>query len=78
MEQSPSQTDGRQGAGDSAPRLLYIHSMLGELRVMAEAERCDMLAYLIEMATLEAADIVRGQRPVRPGRGLGVKRKKGE
>ena len=52
--------------------------MLGELRVMAEAERCDMLAYLIEMATLEAADIVRGQRPVRPGRGLGVKRKKGE
>ncbi|MEP9388147.1 hypothetical protein [Mesorhizobium sp. KR9-304] len=43
----------------------YIQSMLGQLRNMAEAERCDMLAYLIEMAYLEASDIVRGERPSR-------------
>jgi hypothetical protein len=45
--------------------LNYIQSMLGQLRNMAEAERCDMLAYLIEMAYLEASDIVRGERPSR-------------
>ena len=43
----------------------YIQSMLGQLRNMAEAERCDMLAYLIEMAYVEASDIVRGERPSR-------------
>jgi hypothetical protein len=43
----------------------YIQSMLGQLRTMAEAERCDMLAYLIEMAYVEASDIVRGERPLR-------------
>lgn len=39
--------------------------MLGEMRTMAEAERCDMLTYMIEMAYIEASDIVRGQRPSR-------------
>lgn len=43
----------------------YLQQMLGELRAMAEAERCDMLAYLIEMAYIEASDIIRGQRPSR-------------
>lgn len=43
----------------------YMQSMLGQLRTMAEAERCDMLAYLIEMAYLEASDIIRGERPAR-------------
>ena len=43
----------------------YIQAMLGQLRTMAEAERCDMLAYLIEMAYVEASDIVRGERPSR-------------
>jgi hypothetical protein len=37
--------------------------MLGQLRKMAEAERCDMLAYLIEMAYVEAGDVIRGERP---------------
>ncbi|WP_342585381.1 hypothetical protein [Aquamicrobium defluvii] len=41
----------------------YLQSMLGQLRAMAEAERCDMLTYLIEMAYLEASDIIRGERP---------------
>ena len=48
-----------------AETLDYIQSMLGQLRSMAEAERCDMLAYLIEMAYLEASDIIRGERPSR-------------
>jgi hypothetical protein len=46
-------------------RLDYIQSMLGQLRVMAEAERCDMLAYLLEMAYIETGDIIRGDRPLR-------------
>ena len=43
----------------------YIHQMLGELRTLAEIERCDLLTYLIEMAYVEAGDIRRGQRPMR-------------
>jgi len=39
--------------------------MLGELRNMAEAERSDLLTYMIEMAYIEASDIVRGERPLR-------------
>lgn len=42
-----------------------MQAMLGQLRTMAEAERCDMLAYLIEMAYVEASDIIRGDRPAR-------------
>jgi len=45
--------------------LRYIQAMLGELRTMAEAERCDLLTYMIEMAYIEASDIVRGERPLR-------------
>jgi hypothetical protein len=43
----------------------YLQSMLGELRTMADAERHDMLAYLIEIAYIEASDIIRGTRPAR-------------
>jgi len=39
--------------------------MLGQLRTMAQGERCDMLAYLIEMSYIEASDIIRGERPSR-------------
>ncbi|MDZ7822684.1 MAG: hypothetical protein U5K75_00645 [Ahrensia sp.] len=46
-------------------RIRYIQAMLGELRTMAEAERCDMLTYMIEMSYIECSDIVRGQRPTR-------------
>lgn len=45
--------------------LIYLQSMLGQLRIMAEAERCDMLAYLIGMAYIETSDIIRGERPSR-------------
>ncbi|QPC87621.1 hypothetical protein GA830_13345 [Mesorhizobium sp. NBSH29] len=46
-------------------RLDYLQQMLREMRELAEAERCDMLVYLIEMAYLEASDIIRGLRPSR-------------
>jgi hypothetical protein len=39
----------------------YLQSMLEQLRIMAQAEHCDMLAYLIEMACIEASDIARGE-----------------
>jgi len=54
-----------QPAKKRAETLDYIQSMLAQLRGMAEAERCDMLAYLIEMAYLEASDALRGERPSR-------------
>ncbi len=43
----------------------YIQAMLGQLRIMAQSERCDVLAYMIEMAYVEASDIIRGSRPQR-------------
>lgn len=43
----------------------YIQAMLGQLRTMADAEHCEMLVYLIEMAYVEIGDIVRGDRPLR-------------
>lgn len=45
--------------------LEYMQTMLGQLRTMAEAQRLDMLAYLIEMAYVETGDIIRGDRPPR-------------
>ena len=51
--------------GRHTETLDYIQSMLRQLRGMAEAERSDMLVYLIEMACIEAADIMRGERPAR-------------
>ncbi len=52
----PSQSERRTETLD------YLQSMLAQLRTMAATERCDMLAYLIEMAYLEVTDIVRGER----------------
>lgn len=43
----------------------YIQTLLGQLRDLAAAERMDMLTYLIEMAYVEASDIIRGDRPPR-------------
>jgi hypothetical protein len=45
--------------------LQFIQSMLGQLRQMADAERYNMLSYLIEMAYVESSDILRGDRPLR-------------
>lgn len=38
--------------------LEYVRSMLGELNDIARRERFDMIAYLLEMACVEAADML--------------------
>lgn len=49
-------------------RLDYLQSMLGQLKIMADSEGFDMLAYLIEMAQIEARDMMRSKqaKPERP------------
>lgn len=42
--------------------IAYIRQMLGELRGVANNEGADMLCYLLEMAYVEAGDILNGQR----------------
>jgi len=37
----------------------YLQFMLGQLKIMADSEGFDMLAYLIDMAHLEARDLGR-------------------
>jgi len=44
--------------------IAYIRQMLGELRGVAEGENADMLCYLIEMAYLEAGEVLEGRRPL--------------
>ena len=56
--------------------LEYMQAMLGQLRVMAEAERCDVLAYLIDMARVEAGDLARAARDPARADGTGVRRGK--
>lgn len=43
----------------------YIQAMLGQLRTMADAESRYMLAYLIEMAYIEANDILQCEGSLR-------------
>lgn len=49
------QADDVEGA-KTEQNLVYVRQMLGELRAVADREREAMLAYLIEMAFLEAGD----------------------
>ncbi|MFZ2101324.1 MAG: hypothetical protein WAU86_12245 [Oricola sp.] len=39
-------------------RLEYVSTMLAELRRMAACENCGTLSYLIEMAYLEAREVI--------------------
>ena len=50
-------------AVEQTETLEYLQSMLAQLRTLAQAEHYDMLAYLIDMAHMEAVDIARGTRP---------------
>ncbi|OXS99235.1 hypothetical protein B7H23_13705 [Notoacmeibacter marinus] len=43
----------------------YIQTMLRELYTLAQAERYDILAYMIEMSYIECSDVLRGERPGR-------------
>lgn len=45
-------------------RISYIKQMLAELSQVARAERADLLAYLLEMAFTEAADLLSGSAPM--------------
>lgn len=40
----------------------YLGSMIGQLAIMAKAERAQYLGYLLDMAYTEAWDILRGDR----------------
>lgn len=39
--------------------LEYIQSMVDELAGMAKRERCEVIAYLLELASIEASEILR-------------------
>ncbi|MDQ0453988.1 hypothetical protein [Rhizobium paknamense] len=54
---------GKRGADiQQGESIAYITQMLGELRAVAEREGAEMLCYLIEMAYMEAGDILNGRR----------------
>ncbi len=59
-------TDGHHVPSEQ-DTLSYMQSMLRQLRLRAAADRHDMLAYLIEMAYVEASDLVRRQHSKRAG-----------
>jgi len=67
MSQSGSKQTvaGQPDRPDREARLDYIHAMLGQLRGMAEAEKLDVLAYLIDMARVEVGEVLRAQLPQR-------------
>ncbi len=52
-------------SAQTVQNITYIRQMLGELRTVADNENADMLCYLIEMAYLEAGDVLAGYRPLR-------------
>jgi len=62
MQTHPSR--GKPETARKEQNIAYIRQMLGELGTVARSENADMLCYLIEMAYLEAGDILAGSRPV--------------
>jgi hypothetical protein len=61
-------TEGSLANAQTEQNIAYIRQMLAELRSVAESEKADMLCYLIEMAYLEADDVLAGQRPLKVAR----------
>lgn len=53
-----NKTNGPSVSSDKKDNLIYIQEMLVELRQVAENENEDMLCYLIEMAYIEAGDVL--------------------
>ena len=62
MPSHPSQ-DWSDNA-ETEQKITYVRQMLGELGSVARNENADMLCYLIEMAYLEAGDVLAGARPL--------------
>ena len=56
--------DGKMIAGPTQVAE-YTQALLLELREMALSSRCTYLAYLLELAVIEASDIANGQTPSR-------------
>ncbi len=57
----------RQLSTNKTQTFAYIQSMLTEMRMLSETEDAPMLAYLIEMAIIEADDLVEGVHVEHPG-----------
>lgn len=55
------------GGSRSDHSIVYVRQMLGELRGVAETEKAEMLCYLIEMAFMEAGDLLE-KRKISPER----------
>ncbi|WP_265518469.1 hypothetical protein [Nitratireductor luteus] len=53
---------GRRYPNQRAETLDYLQSMLRQFRAMAAAEGCEMLVYFLEMAYVEANDLLREER----------------
>lgn len=66
MSDSISKETSRDCRSDH--NIQYIRQMLGELRGVAEAEKAEMLCYLIEMAFMEAGDLVEKRKHVHEGK----------
>jgi len=62
MPTHPSQSNLEKARTEQ--NIAYIKQMLGELGGVARNEKADMLCYLIEMAYLEAGDVLAGSRPL--------------
>jgi len=57
-------THGPLDKARTEQNIAYIRQMLAELRGVAASENADMLCYLIEMAYIEAGDVLAGNRPL--------------
>ncbi len=58
----PSDSMNGPGSDLAGAKIEYIRQTLQELRQVAFDEGADMLCYLIEMAYVEAKDVLEGQR----------------
>lgn len=79
MSRASESASGRDRAAlEVSPRdtLDYLRTILSELSVIARKQRLDMLAYLVEMAYVEASDAL--AREDAPGRGKRTRRKSGD
>lgn len=65
MAPTPPGTGSREA--QAREKIAYIRQMLAELRAVANNEGADMLCYLIEMAFVEAGDILSGKRQLSLG-----------
>ena len=59
---APPETDAPVPAEPARQSIAFIRQMLGELRTVADEKGADMLCYLIEMAYVEAGDLMSGRR----------------